>query len=182
LDGGPALAYAAGQQRLQQGLQQQQQQHSTLLKGLGVVCVTLNPTAATLAAAQIVAGLAKLGGATYVATAHLQAVNQTAAQQQQKRRSRQPRAQQQQLQVVVSSVLTAEDGLTAAQSNAAAVAEAEGSCKRMLVLVDSSDVSRAAAAKLQQRWRGSELLLLGYLSDCVSCYQLLPTDCYAVAH
>jgi hypothetical protein len=50
----------------------------------------------------------------------------------------------------------------------------------MLVLVDSSNMSRAAAAKLRQRWRGSELLLLGYLSDCVSCYRLLPTDRYAV--
>jgi hypothetical protein len=179
LDGGPALAYAAGQQRVQQGLQQE---HSTLFHGLGIVCVTSNPTAAKLDAALIVAGLAKLGGASYVATAQLQAASQTAAQQQQQTgRSRQPRVQQQQqLQLVVSSVFTSEDGLNAAQCDAAAAADAEGSCSRLLALVDSSSVSRAAAAKVRQRWRGGELLLMGYLPDCVSCYRLLPTDRYAV--
>ncbi|WIA34295.1 hypothetical protein OEZ86_012635 [Tetradesmus obliquus] len=62
LDGGPARAFAAAQQGLQQ--------HSRLFEGLGVACVAVNPTAAKpdtpLQQSQIIASIAKLGGAVYV--------------------------------------------------------------------------------------------------------------------
>jgi hypothetical protein len=131
----------------------------------------VNPAAAKPGSTQIITSLAKLGGAAYVVTAHLQAPKQGAAQQRGRRR------QHLQLQVVEDEVITA-NGLAAA--TASDVAEAEQSCSRMLVLVDSSTVSQAAAAMLRRRWPGSELLLMGYLADCISCYRMLLTDSYMV--
>lgn len=136
--------------------------------------MAVNPTAAKpdtpLQQSQIIASIAKLGGAVYVVTACLQAPSQGTAQQRGRRR-------QQQIQLVEEEAIAASG---TAGATAAAVAAAQQSCSRMLVLVDTKTVSPAAAARLRRRWPGSELLLMGYLSDCVSCYQMLPTDSYIV--
>jgi hypothetical protein len=171
LDGGPERALTAAAAAAAAAAQPNSGQHSSLFEGLGIACVTLNPDELKLANTQTIASLARLGGAAYVVTARLQMTSRSAAPQQGRRRQQ----QKPQLQLIV------DDGVTAngsAEAAAADVTDAEHSCSRMLVLADSRKLPQAAAAKLQARWPGNELLLMGYLADCVSCYQVLPSDEY----